>query len=59
MTVSKRYGYIVVVSVVPDGPAGKAALRSGEILESIGGFARAICPSDRPTLFCRALPELP
>ena len=23
MTISKRYGYIVVVSVVPDGPAGK------------------------------------
>jgi carboxyl-terminal processing protease len=39
MTVSKKYGYIVVVSVVPDGPAGKVALRSGEILESIGGFA--------------------
>lgn len=39
MTVSKRYGYIVIVSVVPDGPAGKAALRSGEILESISGFA--------------------
>lgn len=39
MTVSKRYGYIVVVSVVPDGPAGKVALRSGEILESISGFA--------------------
>ena len=39
MTVSKRYGYIVIVSVVPDGPAEKAALRSGEILESIGGFS--------------------
>jgi len=39
MTVSKRYGYIVIVSVVPDGPAGKATLRSGEILESISGFA--------------------
>jgi len=39
MTVSKRYGYIVVISVVPDGPAGKVALRSGEILESIAGFA--------------------
>ena len=39
MTVSKRYGYIVVVSVVPDGPADKATLRSGEILESIAGFA--------------------
>ncbi len=39
MTVSKRYGYIVVVSVVPDGPAEKATLRSGEILEAIGGFS--------------------
>ena len=39
MTVSKRYGYIVIVSVVPDGPAGKASLRSGEILEAIGGFS--------------------
>jgi len=39
MTVSKRYGYIVVVSVVPDGPAEKASLRSGEILEAIAGFS--------------------
>jgi carboxyl-terminal processing protease len=39
MTVSKRYGYIVIVSVVPDGPAGKATLRGGEILEAIGGFS--------------------
>src|SRR5271170_2469827 len=38
MTVSKRYGYIVVISVVPDGPAEKASLRSGEIVEAIGGF---------------------
>ncbi len=38
VTVSKRYGYIVIVSVVPEGPAEKATLRSGEILESIGGF---------------------
>src|SRR5882757_4202065 len=38
MTVSKRYGYIVIVSVVPDGPAEKAGLRDGEILEAIGGF---------------------
>jgi carboxyl-terminal processing protease len=39
MTISKRYGYIVVVSVVPDGPAEKASLRSGEIVEAIGGFS--------------------
>jgi carboxyl-terminal processing protease len=39
MTVSKRYGYIVVVSVVSGGPADKASLRTGEILEAIGGFS--------------------
>src|ERR1700730_3271100 len=33
MTVSKRFGYIVVVSVIPDGPAEKATIRSGEIIE--------------------------
>jgi carboxyl-terminal processing protease len=39
MTVSKRYGYIIVVSVVPDGPAAKAGIRSGEIIEAIAGFS--------------------
>src|SRR5258708_15877258 len=39
MTVSKRYGYIVIVSVVPDGPAGKAAMRSAETLQSLRGVA--------------------
>jgi carboxyl-terminal processing protease len=39
MTISKRFGYVVAVSVVPDGPAAKAGLRSGEIIEAIGGFS--------------------
>lgn len=39
LTISKRFGYIVVVSVVPDSPAEKANLRSGEILEAISGFS--------------------
>ena len=37
-TVAKRFGYIMVVSVLPDSPAEKAGLRSGDILEAIGGF---------------------
>ena len=37
-TVSKRFGYIIVVSVLPDGPAEKAGLRDGDILEAIAGF---------------------
>lgn len=38
LTLSKRYGYIIVVSVLPDSPAEKAGIRSGDIFESIAGF---------------------
>jgi carboxyl-terminal processing protease len=34
-TVSKRFGYAAVVSVLPNGPAEKAGLQTGDILESI------------------------
>jgi len=36
-TVSKRFGYAAVVSVIPGGPADKAGLDSGDILEAIEG----------------------
>ncbi|MBI1738954.1 MAG: PDZ domain-containing protein, partial [Acidobacteria bacterium] len=35
---SKRFGYITVVAVLPDSPADKAGLRSGDILEAIAKF---------------------
>src|ERR1700687_1375056 len=35
---SKRYGYIIALSVLPDSPGTKAGIRSGDIFESIGGF---------------------
>jgi carboxyl-terminal processing protease len=38
VTLSKRYGYIIVVSVLPDSPAQKAGIRSGDIFESVAGF---------------------
>lgn len=38
LTLSKRYGYIIVLSVLPDSPGTKAGIRSGDIFESIGGF---------------------
>ena len=38
LTLSKRYGYIIVLSVLPDSPGTKAGIRSGDLLESIGGF---------------------
>jgi carboxyl-terminal processing protease len=38
VTLSKRFGYIIVVSVLPESPAQKAGIRSADIFESIGGF---------------------
>jgi len=38
LTLSKRYGYIIVLSVLPDSPGIKAGIRSGDLLEAIGGF---------------------
>lgn len=38
LTLSKRYGYVIVLSVLPDSPGTKAGVRSGDIFESIGGF---------------------
>jgi len=38
LNLSKRSGYIVVTSVLPDSPAEKAGLRTGNFLESVAGF---------------------
>src|SRR5437016_7089710 len=35
--VSKRFGYAAVVSVIPGGPADKASISSGDIIETIDG----------------------
>ena len=37
-TLAKRFGYIVIVSVLPDSPAEKSGLRSGDIVEEIADF---------------------
>ena len=36
-TVSKRFGYAAVVSVIPGGPADKAGVTAGDILEVVDG----------------------
>ncbi|HKF52380.1 MAG TPA: S41 family peptidase, partial [Candidatus Acidoferrales bacterium] len=36
---SKRFGYVVVVSVLPDSPAQKAGLLDGDLLESIADIS--------------------
>jgi len=38
LNLSKRSGYIVVTSVLPDSPGEKAGLRSGDFLEAVAGF---------------------
>jgi carboxyl-terminal processing protease len=39
VVLSRRFGFIMVVSVLPDSPAQKADVHNGDILESIGGFS--------------------
>ena len=43
LILSKRFGYIGVVSAVPGSPAAKAGLSTGDIVETIKGVALAIC----------------
>ncbi len=38
LALSKRFGYIAVVAVLPGSPAEKAGLQHGDVLESIAGF---------------------
>jgi len=39
LILSKRYGLLNVVNVLPESPAARANLRTGDIIESIEGFA--------------------
>jgi carboxyl-terminal processing protease len=38
LNLSKRFGYVIVISVLPDSPAEKSGIRSGDIFESVAGF---------------------
>jgi len=38
-TVSKRFGYAAIVSIIPGGPADKAGLASGDIIETVEGLS--------------------
>ena len=38
LNLSKRFGYIIVISVLPESPAEKAGIHSADIFESVGGF---------------------
>jgi carboxyl-terminal processing protease len=38
LNLSKRFGYVIVISVLPDSPAEKAGIHSGDIFEAVAGF---------------------
>jgi carboxyl-terminal processing protease len=38
LTLTKRFGYIAVLSALPDSPGRKAGLQFGDVLEKIAGF---------------------
>jgi carboxyl-terminal processing protease len=38
LTLTKRFGYIGVISSLPDSPAAKAGLHIGDVIEKIAGF---------------------
>jgi carboxyl-terminal processing protease len=39
VVLSKRFGYLLVLTTLPDSPAQKAGLSTGDILEKISGFS--------------------
>ncbi len=44
MTVSKRYGYTTVVSVLPGSPAEKADIADGDLIDTIDGQSTRVMP---------------
>jgi len=38
LTLTKRFGYIAVISALPDSPGAKAGLAMGDVIEKIAGF---------------------
>src|SRR3954468_17641516 len=56
MVLAKKYGYIVVVSVVPGSPADKAGLSNGDYIESIKGIGSRDMPLAYAKLLLRGDP---
>jgi carboxyl-terminal processing protease len=56
LTLSKRFGYIIVVSVLPDSPGEKAGIHSGDIFESVAGFTTRDMSVGQATNFLRGQP---
>jgi len=56
MVLAKKFGYITIVSVVPGSPADKAALTTGDFLESIKGVGTRDMPLAYAALLLKGEP---
>jgi carboxyl-terminal processing protease len=56
LALTRRFGYIGVISVLPDSPAAKAGLRIGDILEKIAGFTTGQMAIDQAQVLLKGAP---
>ena len=56
LALTRRFGYIGVISVLPDSPGAKIGLRIGDILEKIAGFTTSQMAIDQAQLLLRGQP---
>jgi carboxyl-terminal processing protease len=56
LVLTRRFGYIGVVSVLPDSPAAKIGLRLGDILEKIASFNTSQMAIDQAQLLLKGQP---
>lgn len=56
MVLSKKYGYIAIVDVVPGSPAAEAGLTTGDMIETIKGVATRDMPLAYASLLLRGQP---
>jgi carboxyl-terminal processing protease len=57
LALTKRFGYIAVIGVVPDSPAQKAGLHLGDVLEKISGFTTSQMAIDQARLLLSGEPD--
>jgi len=56
LALTRRFGYIGVIAVLPDSPAAKIGLRIGDILEKIAGFTTSQMAIDQADLLLKGQP---